>query len=66
VNLEALIPIVALCIPLAGVFVYGLNKIARTRLEETRLRAGTDKGTEAEVAALRGRDEERLPKPGSP
>jgi hypothetical protein len=49
-----LIPIFALAIPLAGVVFYGLQKLARTRLEEARLRAGVlDKGSEAEIAALR-------------
>ena len=49
-----LIPIVALAIPLAGVIFYGLQKIARTRLEEARVIAGAEnKGSEAEVAALR-------------
>jgi hypothetical protein len=49
-----LIPILALAIPLAGIIFYGLQRLARTRLEETRLRAGAlDKGSEAEFAALR-------------
>jgi hypothetical protein len=49
-----LIPIFALAIPLARVIFLGLQKLARTRLEEARLRAGVlDKGSEAELAALR-------------
>ena len=49
-----LIPIFALAIPLAGIIFFGLQRLARTRLEEARLRAGVlDKGTEAEIAALR-------------
>jgi hypothetical protein len=49
-----LIPIFALAIPLAGVIFYGLQKLARTRLEEARLRAGVlDRGAETEIAALR-------------
>lgn len=49
-----LIPIFALAIPLAGIILYGLQKLARTRLEEARVRAGAlDKGSEAELAALR-------------
>jgi serine/threonine protein kinase len=52
-NLEALIPIVALSIPLAGVVVYGLQRIAKTRLEETRLHLGADRGNDAEIATLR-------------
>jgi Tfp pilus assembly protein PilO len=52
--LVLLIPIFALAIPVAGVIFHGLQKIARMRLEEARLRAGVvEKGTEAEVAALR-------------
>ena len=47
-----LIPILALAIPLAAVVFIGLQKLARTRLEEARLRAG-DQGNEAEIAALR-------------
>ena len=49
-----LIPIFALAIPLAGIVLFGLQKLARTRLEEAHLRAGVlDKGSEAEIAALR-------------
>jgi hypothetical protein len=49
-----LIPIFALAIPLAGVVFFGLQKLARTRLEEARLRANVpDTGTETEIAALR-------------
>lgn len=47
-----LIPIITLAIPLAAVVFIGLQKLARTRLEEARLRAG-DQGNEAEIAALR-------------
>jgi hypothetical protein len=48
------IPILALAIPIAGIILYGLGKIARLRLEEARLRAGAlDKETEGEIAALR-------------
>jgi uncharacterized caspase-like protein len=50
----ALIPIFALAIPLAGVIFFGLQKLARTRLEEARLRAGvSEKAAEAEITALR-------------
>jgi Tfp pilus assembly protein PilO len=49
-----LIPIFALAIPLAGIVFFGLQKLARTRLEEARLRAGVlGKESEAEIAALR-------------
>lgn len=49
-----LIPIFALAIPLAGIIFVGLQKLARTRLEEARLRAGVlEKGSEEEIAALR-------------
>jgi hypothetical protein len=53
-SLEPLIPIFALAIPLAGVVFFGLQKLARTRLEEARLRAGAlDKGAEAEITVIR-------------
>jgi hypothetical protein len=49
-----LIPIFALAIPLAGIIFHGLQRIARTRLEEARVRVGVlDRGSEAEIAALR-------------
>jgi Tfp pilus assembly protein PilO len=49
-----LIPIFALAIPLAGIVFVGLQKLARTRLEETRLRTGVlGKEGETEIAALR-------------
>jgi hypothetical protein len=49
-----LIPIVALAIPLAGVIIYGLLRVARMRLEEARVNAGAlGKGSEAEIAILR-------------
>jgi len=52
--LQPLIPIFALAIPLAGIVFYGLQRLARTRLEEARLRAGVlDRGAETEIAALR-------------
>jgi hypothetical protein len=52
--LALLIPIFALAIPLAGIVFVGLQKLARTRLEEARLRAGVlGKEGEAEIAALR-------------
>jgi hypothetical protein len=65
-----LIPIFALAIPLAGIVFVGLQKLARMRLEEARLRAGVlGKETEVEIAALRDEvgdlrrelSEERLP-----
>jgi hypothetical protein len=52
--LEPLIPIFALAIPLAGIVFFGLQKLARTRLEEARLRAGgLERGAEADITALR-------------
>jgi hypothetical protein len=49
-----LIPIFALAIPLAAIIFHGLQKVARMRLEETRVRAGAlDPASEAEIAALR-------------
>ncbi len=53
-DLQPLIPIFALAIPLAGIVFVGLQKLARTRLEEARLRAGgVEKAAEADIAALR-------------
>ena len=53
-DLQPLIPILALAIPLAGIVLVGLQKLARTRLEEVHLRAaGVEKGSEADIAALR-------------
>lgn len=50
----ALIPIFALSIPLAGIVFVGLQKLARTRLEEARVRAGMlGQDGPAEIAALR-------------
>jgi hypothetical protein len=52
--LALLIPILALAIPVAGIVFHGLQRIARMRLEETRLKAGgLDRGVEVEIAALR-------------
>jgi hypothetical protein len=49
-----LIPIFALAIPLAGIVLFGLQKLARTRLEQARLQAGMlGKEGETEIAALR-------------
>ena len=53
-DIALLIPIFALSIPLAGVVLYGLQKLARTRLEEAHIRAGLlGKEGESELAALR-------------
>jgi hypothetical protein len=50
-TLALLIPILALAIPVAAIVLNGLQKLARLRLEETRVRAGSAGG--GEVAALR-------------
>ena len=48
------IPIVALCIPVAAIVVNGLQKLARLRIEEAKVRAGLlDGQSAAELAALR-------------
>ena len=48
------IPIVALCIPVAGIIFRGLEKVARLRVEEAKVRAGQlDGQSAAELAALR-------------
>ena len=52
--LAMLIPILALAIPVTAIVFGGLMKLARVRLEETRIRAGVlGSGAEAELAALR-------------
>ena len=52
--LQPLIPIFALAIPLAGIVFYGLQRLARTRLEEARLReGGLEKSAETDLTALR-------------
>lgn len=49
------IPILALAIPVSAIVFNGLMKLARVRLEETRLRTGAlGDGAEAELAVLRG------------
>jgi hypothetical protein len=48
------IPILALAIPVAAIVFHGLQKLARTRLEEARLRLGAlDGQAEAEIEGLR-------------
>jgi hypothetical protein len=52
--LALLIPIVAMLIPIAGIVFHGMQKVARLRLEEARVRAGElDGATAGEVVALR-------------
>ena len=52
--LAMLIPIFALAIPVTAIVFGGLLKLARLRLEETRIRAGVlGGGAEYELAALR-------------
>ena len=48
------IPIVALCIPVAGIIFHGLEKVARLRVEEAKVKAAQlDGPSVAELAALR-------------
>jgi predicted nucleic acid-binding Zn-ribbon protein len=47
-----LIPIFALAIPVTAIIFAGLQKVARIRLEEARLRA-KEQGGDGEIAALR-------------
>jgi uncharacterized protein involved in exopolysaccharide biosynthesis len=48
------IPIVALCIPVAAIVVNGLQKLARLRIEEAKVKAGLlDGQSAAELSALR-------------
>lgn len=52
--LAMLIPILALAIPVVAIVFSGLQKLARLRLEETRIRAGAlGGGAESELSALR-------------
>ena len=52
--LAMLIPIFALAIPVTAIVFGGLLKLARLRLEETRIRAGVlGGGAESELTALR-------------
>lgn len=49
-----LIPIVAMLIPVTAIIFHGMQKVARIKLEETRLRAGMGGESSApEVASLR-------------
>ena len=48
------IPIIALSIPVAGIIFHGLEKVARLRIEEAKVKAGlVDGQSAAELAALR-------------
>lgn len=48
------IPIVALSIPVVGIIFHGLQKIARLRLEEAKVKAGyLDGASSAELGELR-------------
>ena len=48
------IPIVALYIPVAGIIFHGLEKVARLRVEEAKVKSGQlDGPSVAELAALR-------------
>ena len=51
-DFAVLIPITALMIPIVAIVIGGLKKIAETRLEEARIRAGAGGGNHA-VAGLR-------------
>jgi Tfp pilus assembly protein PilO len=53
-SFAVFIPIVALCIPVAGIIFHGLEKIARLRVEEAKVKSGVlDGQSAAELAALR-------------
>ena len=53
-ELALLIPLFALAIPVAAVILGGMQKIAKLRLEEARLRLGAGEGADSsEVQALR-------------
>jgi hypothetical protein len=53
-----MIPILALSIPVAAVIFKGYERLAKLRLEETRLRVGELGGAESELAALRAEVDE--------
>jgi hypothetical protein len=53
-ELALLIPLFALAIPVAAVILGGMQKIAKLRLEEARLRFGGGGAEPGEVQALRG------------
>ncbi|MEP7326058.1 MAG: hypothetical protein ABI836_08940 [Gemmatimonadota bacterium] len=48
----AFIPILALAIPVAAIVFHGIQKVARIRLEETRLRLQGDSGSPEEIQAI--------------
>jgi hypothetical protein len=53
-SFAVFIPIVALSIPLAGIIFHGLQKVARLRIEEAKVKAGAlDGQSAAELTALR-------------
>jgi hypothetical protein len=53
-DFAVFIPIVALCIPVAGIIFHGLEKVARLRVEEAKVKAGQlDGQSAADLAALR-------------
>ncbi len=53
-QLGVLVPVFALAIPIVAIISSALQKLARLRIEEARVRAGSlDAGTAAEVQALR-------------
>ena len=53
-DFAVFIPIVALCIPVAGIIFHGLEKVARLRVEEAKVKAGQlDGPAVAELTALR-------------
>ena len=48
------IPIIALCIPVAAIIFHGLEKVARLRIEEAKVKAGlVDGQSAADLAVLR-------------
>jgi hypothetical protein len=53
-ELALLIPILALAIPVIAVISAGVQKLAKIRLEEARIRFGGGGGEPGEVQALRG------------
>ena len=53
-SFAVFIPILALCIPVAGIVFHGLQKVARLRIEEAKVKAGMlDGKSAAELTALR-------------
>lgn len=52
--LALLIPIVAMCIPIAAIVMHGIQQVWRVRLEEARTRAAASTGGSERIETLEG------------